>query len=245
MPTVTVFAWCLIASTGSGELLDRRGERGGEVLDDGARRADLAVLDLVRVERQRRRSAYRRSDAEPRPRCSPRGDRRSAPARRPSKNRRRRRFERGGEPLEQVVGAPGPARRPPLRSRRAPRAAAGPTRRWRARPRSRTGARPRSTSTKPSARVRPRAPRWSRARRRNRLVALGGDHDRRGPVGPVDRDLLGDVVGVRPGEPGGADDDQRLGREVDVLLVLGDVAGDRLVAELRELDPQLVARRCG
>ena len=59
-------------------------------------------------------------------------------------------------------------------------------------------------------------------------------------VRPVDRHLLGHVVDVRAGEAGGADQDQRLGREVDVLLVLGGVAGDRLVAELGELDPQLL-----
>ena len=35
----------------AGELLDPARERGGEVLHDGARRADLAVLELVRVER--------------------------------------------------------------------------------------------------------------------------------------------------------------------------------------------------
>ena len=66
--------------------------------------------------------------------------------------------------------------------------------------------------------------------------------DRRRLVGPVDRDLLGDVVGGRPFEPGRAHQDQRLGRQVDVLLVLGGVAGDRLVAELRELDPHLLGR---
>ena len=64
------------------------------------------------------------------------------------------------------------------------------------------------------------------------LLALGGDHDRRRLVGPVDRHLLGHVVGVGSREPGGAHEDQRLGRQVDVLLVLGGVAGDRLVAEL-------------
>ena len=47
MPTVTVLAWCLIVSIGAGELLDAGGERGGEVLDDAAGRAHLAVLDLV------------------------------------------------------------------------------------------------------------------------------------------------------------------------------------------------------
>ena len=45
---------------------------------------------------------------------------------------------------------------------------------------------------------------------------------------------------VDAGEAGGAHEDQRLRRQVDVLLVLGDVAGDRLVAELAELDPHLL-----
>ena len=58
----------------------------------------------------------------------------------------------------------------------------------------------------------------------------------------VDRDFLADVVGVRAGEAACAHDDERLRRQVDVLLVLGDVAGDRLVAELRELDAQLLGR---
>ena len=54
-----------------GELLDAGGERGGEVLDDPARRADRAVLDLVHVEReqaggvaQQRRDAHRGAGLE-------------------------------------------------------------------------------------------------------------------------------------------------------------------------------------
>ena len=39
----------------AGQLLDGPGERGGEVVDEHRRRADLAVLELVRLERQRRR----------------------------------------------------------------------------------------------------------------------------------------------------------------------------------------------
>ena len=70
-------------------------------------------------------------------------------------------------------------------------------------------------------------------------LALGGDDDRGRLVGPVDRHLLGHVVGVGPGEPGGTHEDERLRRQVDVLLVLGAVAGDGLVAELGELDPDL------
>ncbi len=71
-------------------------------------------------------------------------------------------------------------------------------------------------------------------------VVVVDDRDRRGLVRPVDRDLLGDVVGVRSAQAGRAHEDHRLGREVDVLLVLGDVTRDRLVTELRELDPNLV-----
>ena len=78
--------------------------------------------------------------------------------------------------------------------------------------------------------------------RRVARVAVVGDHDRRRLVGPEDRHLLAHVVGRAAGEPGRADDDQRLRRQVDVLLVLGDVAGDRLVAELAELDPHLLGR---
>ena len=52
MPTVTVLAWCLIASTGRVSSSIAAVQRAGEVLDHRARRADLAVLDLERVERQ-------------------------------------------------------------------------------------------------------------------------------------------------------------------------------------------------
>ena len=77
-------------------------------------------------------------------------------------------------------------------------------------------------------------------RGREPVLAVVDDHDRRRLVRAVDRDLLGDVVGVRAAQAGRAHEDHRLGREVDVLLVLGDVARDRLVTELRELDPHLV-----
>ena len=70
-------------------------------------------------------------------------------------------------------------------------------------------------------------------------LALGGhDHGRR-LVGAVDRDLLGDVIGSRTGQARGTDEDHRLGREIDVLLVLGAIAGDRLVTELAQLDAHL------
>ena len=70
-------------------------------------------------------------------------------------------------------------------------------------------------------------------------LAVVGDHDRRRLVRGEDRDLLGDVVGGRTDQPGCAHEDQRFRRQVDVLLVLGRVAGHRLVAELAELDPDL------
>src|SRR3989440_4634898 len=75
--------------------------------------------------------------------------------------------------------------------------------------------------------------------RRREGGAPGGDHHRRGLVGPVDRQLLADVGGGRRGQAGRADQDERLRRQVDVLLVFGGVAGDRLVGQLRQLDPQL------
>ena len=77
---------------------------------------------------------------------------------------------------------------------------------------------------------------------------MGSDEPRRTGVGhhhgqrlvrPVDGHLLGHVVGRRSHQAGGTHQDQRLRGEVDVLLVLGGVGGDRLVAELRELDPDL------
>ena len=68
------------------------------------------------------------------------------------------------------------------------------------------------------------------------LVGVGGDDDGRGLVGLVDGDFLGHVVGRATHQTGRAHEDERLAGEVDVLLVLGDVAGDALVAELAELD---------
>src|SRR5690606_8253193 len=70
-------------------------------------------------------------------------------------------------------------------------------------------------------------------------LVVAGDDDRGGLVGPVDRHLLGHVVRGGALEPRGAHEDHRLAGQVDVLLVLGGVAGDRPVAELAELDAQL------
>jgi hypothetical protein len=39
----------------------------------------------------------------------------------------------------------------------------------------------------------------------------------------VDRNLFGDVIGGRADQAGGANQDHRLGRQVDVLLVFGRV----------------------
>ena len=103
----------------------------------------------------------------------------------------------GASAVEQVVAVDAPRATDASRSRPAPRAAAGPARRWRARPRSRTGGRPSAESTNASVGCTARHRDRRRARRAKRLSPSVGDHDRRGLVGPVDRDLLGDVVGVR------------------------------------------------
>ena len=109
MPTVTVLAWCLMASTGPGELLDGRGSSAAvRSSTTTLGRADLAVLDLVGVER---RDAERRSgssDAEPHRGAAPRGGRRRRRLRRPSKKRRGQRLERRAQPGEQR-SSPSPA----------------------------------------------------------------------------------------------------------------------------------------
>ena len=79
-----------------------------------------------------------------------------------------------------------------------------------------------------------------RRRRRVPRVALVGHHDRGRLVGTEDRGLLGDVVGGATAQTRGTHEDQRLRRQIDVLLVLGGVACDRLVTELAELDPDLL-----
>ena len=77
---------------------------------------------------------------------------------------------------------------------------------------------------------------------REPLVALGGHNEGRRLVGLVDGHFLGHIVGGAAHQSGGAHQDERLARQVDVLLVLGDVAGDRLVAELAQLDAYLLRR---
>ena len=79
-------------------------------------------------------------------------------------------------------------------------------------------------------------------RGRESVLAVVDDRDRGGLVCAVDRDLLGDVVGVGTAQSGRAHEDHRLGREIDVLLVLGDITSDRLVTKLRELDANLLGR---
>ena len=244
MPTVTVLAWCLIASTGRVSSSIALGERGGEVLTTVARRADLAVLDLVRVERERA-GGVAEQRAEPH-----RGARLERAVVRCRRAARRRSVRAGAsiasaEAVEQPVGrrrcAVGLDRGPALaqRTRR--------TRRSRARPRSRTGGRPRSRArsrARGARRDRDRLERGRVARRRRRRSrsARRCARGRSRPPCPTSS-------AFEPDEPGRAHEDQRLRRQVDVLLVLGDVAGDRLVAELRELDPHLVRgdrvrRRC-
>ena len=69
-------------------------------------------------------------------------------------------------------------------------------------------------------------------RRFEAVLVVVCDDDRRGLVGAVDGELFRDVVGGRAVKAGRAHDDHRFRRQVDVLLVFGDVARDRLVAEL-------------
>ena len=143
MPTVTVLAWCLMASIGTRQLLDAPGQRERQIVDDDRRRADLAVLDLVGVER---------ADAEAvaQQRRQPHGSRRfevtvvGAGAQAVEETRAGG-LERGPHAPQQLVAVGAERRRrvktPPSRSRRALRAAATPGSRWPARLRSRTGGR--------------------------------------------------------------------------------------------------------
>ena len=77
-------------------------------------------------------------------------------------------------------------------------------------------------------------------RAREPILATSGDHNRCRAVRAVVRDLLRDVVDVGPTEAHCTHENQRLRAQIDVLLVLGDVGRDRPVAQLRELDAQLV-----
>ncbi len=73
-------------------------------------------------------------------------------------------------------------------------------------------------------------------------VASVAHDDRSGVVRAEDRDFFDRIGHDHGGEPRRAHEDERLGREVDVLLVLDRVDRDGLVAELGELDPYLRRR---
>ena len=74
------------------------------------------------------------------------------------------------------------------------------------------------------------------------LLFIGKDNHSRF-VGLEDGNVLDDVPGYGLRISRGADDNQRFGGQIDVLLVLDDVRRDRLVAELAEFDPDLVGCR--
>ena len=236
MPTVTVLAWCLIASIGRVSSSMPRGERGGEVLHHGARRADLAVLELVGVERAH-------TGGVPQHRRDPDAGAGLERAVVPSgaqalEESARRWLDRRREPREQVVdgaGDTGLDRGPGLTQ-------------W-------TGGgvdRERGLVAEEMAGDRGEDEVERRVHRRHRdhlgcgaeagPARLTRDHDRHPAMRAIDRNLFADVVDVRAFEPRRAHERHRLRRQVDVLLVLGGVAGDRLVAELRQLDAQLVRR---
>ncbi|CAB4688189.1 unannotated protein [freshwater metagenome] len=71
---------------------------------------------------------------------------------------------------------------------------------------------------------------------RKTLVALSGNHNRQRLVSAEDGHFFSDIVGRAANQAGRAHDDERLTREVDVLLIFGDIAGDALVAKLAEFD---------
>ena len=59
-------------------------------------------------------------------------------------------------------------------------------------------------------------------------------------MGLEDGRVLDDIADDRPAVSGGADDDQRLRRQVDVLLVLHVVRGDGLITKFAELDADFI-----
>ena len=234
---MTVLAWCLIASTGRVSSSIALRERGEQVVD-AAPPASRPCPTRPGTPRPGGRTARRAAGRRGAPRCSPRGARRSAELRSPSTYcsakrampRRTvasicvgRRVEQDGV-LDDLAGLAERHRRGVDGERRFVAEEVPDHRRQHER----------------HGRVDGRH--GDRRRARVADVAVVGDDDRRRLVRPEDRHLLAHVVGGRAGEPGGAHEDHRLGRQVDVLLVLGDVAGDRLVAELAELDPDLLGR---
>jgi hypothetical protein len=229
---------------GTGQLLDGPRECGGQVVDHHRGRAHLALVDLVRVERH---DAERVAEQRGQPHGGGRlelavvaahaqavevaaGDGLEVGAQAPQQG--------VAVARDQVVAAPvAVARHQRLDGRPALAQGAGQSvdgqRRLVAEqvPRHR---RQHEGQRRVGARYGQHVQRGGEAR-----LAVGGDDHGRRLVRPVDRHLLGDVVGGRPLEPGGAHHDERLRRQVDVLLVLGRVAGDRLVAELGQLDAHL------
>ena len=220
MPTVTVLAWCLIASTG--RVSSSMPAVSAAVRSSTTRlgRADRAVLDLVHVEghdadgvAQQRRDAHRGAGLEVAV---------VAAGAQAVEEGRRRALDGGskaGEDVEAVVAG---------RDRELDRGA-----RLAQRSRRRVDRERGLVAEEVAGHGREherdvgvhRGHRDGLERGVEPAFAVGGDHDRRRPVGAVDRDLLGHVVGVRPRQPRRAHQDQRLGRQVDVLLVLGGVAG--------------------
>ena len=61
-------------------------------------------------------------------------------------------------------------------------------------------------------------------------------------MGAEDGHFFSNVVGRAANQAGRAHDDEWLTREVDVLLIFGDIAGDALVAKLTELDTHFLRR---
>ena len=185
------------------ELLDRLRERGGEVLDDRARRADLAEVDLVRVERhdtdrvpQERRELHRGAGFERAVVVAgaqaveePRGQRLEL-----TRERRQR--------IEVASDGAGAARRSASRCSRARRAAGAPTRRSRAPLRSRTGGRrARTARTRaPDARPAPRSsrPKPSRSATRRRRRSRSAPPCARGRSRPPWRRRRRSIRAARP-----------------------------------------------
>ena len=74
-------------------------------------------------------------------------------------------------------------------------------------------------------------------------LSLVGKNDHRGLVGFEDGDILQNVPRDRLRTPRRTDDDQRFGGKIDMFLVLHHIGGDRHVAKLAQLDPDLIGRR--
>ena len=72
------------------------------------------------------------------------------------------------------------------------------------------------------------------------VVPLVAEDDHGGLMGLEDGHILDDIAHDRFRTPRRADEDQRLRRQVDVLFVLHNVGRDGLVAQLAQLDPDLV-----